>query len=443
MIGRPLSVLLISVASLASAQPAVQSPPSETLFRDVRVFDGKSTSLSGTTNVLVRGDRIAAIGPDAVGGSGATVIAGAGRTLMPGLIDVHAHVIMAELSQLALLTADPNFAQIAATRTAERMLMQGFTSVRDAGGPTFGLKQAIDAGIIPGPRIWPSGAIISQTSGHGDFRLPGEVPALPGALAYADRLGFTAVADSPDLVRQRVREQLRQGASQIKLTAGGGVTSLFDPLDVTQYSAEELRAAVDAAADWGTYVMVHAYTPRAIRRAVEAGVKSIEHGQLLDEDSVKLIAERDVWLSLQPFLDDEDANPQQGTAREKQKQMQNGTENAYRLAIKHRVKLAWGTDTLFAPGTVPRMNFKLTKLTRWFSPGEVLRIATGRNGELLALSGERSPYGRVGVIEAGALADVILVDGDPVANIRLIEDPARSFVVIMKNGMVVKDRTSS
>jgi imidazolonepropionase-like amidohydrolase len=281
--------------------------------------------------------------------------------------------------------------------------------------------------------------MVSQTSGHGDFRLPGEVPAEHGALAYADRMGVTAIADGVPLVQQRVREQLRAGASHIKLMAGGGVSSAFDPIDVTQYSPEELRAAVEAAADWGTYVTVHAYTPRAIRRAVEAGVKVIDHGQMVDEPTAKLMAERGVWWSLQPFLDDEDANPKTGAARLKQLAVSAGTETAYALARKYRIRTAWGTDTLHSPEGLLRMNHKLTKLARWYAPADVLRMATGDNGELLALSGERSPYGRVGIVAEGAMADLLLVEGDPIANLSLIEDPERNFRIIMKDGRIVKN----
>jgi imidazolonepropionase-like amidohydrolase len=185
--------------------------------------------------------------------------------------------------------------------------------------------------------------------------------------------------------------------------------------------------------------MVHVYNPRGIRRAIDAGAKSIEHGQLVDEPTARYMSEQGVWWSLQPLLDDEAANPKTGAARDRQRQTQAGTDNAYNLAKKYRIKIAWGTDTLFAPGAIPRMNFKVTKLTRWYAPGEVLRMVTGQNSELPAMSGARSPYGQVGIIEEGAMTDLILVDGDTVADIRLIEDPDRYFLVIMKDGRLYKD----
>lgn len=436
-----LRALLLALCLLVSPAVAQPAPPAAILFTNVRVFDGRGTTLSAPTSVLVRGNRIAAIGPAAAAAaSDATRIEGGGRTLMPGLIDAHAHIMMAELPEVALLASDIGFVNLAAAGTARTMLMRGFTSLRDLGGPSFGLKQAIDSGLTPGPRIWPSGAMVSQTSGHGDFRLPNEVPAVPGAIAYADRLGVTAIADGVPLVQQRVREQLRAGASQIKMMAGGGVSSKFDPLDVTQYSLEELKAGVEAAADWGTYVTVHAYTPRAIQRAIAAGVKVIDHGQLADEATARLMAEKGIWWSLQPFLDDEDANPKTGAARLKQEAVSAGTDNAYGLARRYRVKTAWGTDTLHSSKGVLRMNAKLAKMTRWYPSGEVLRMATGDNGELLMLSGERSPYaGPVGVVREGALADLLLVDGDPVADISLIEDPERNFRLIMKDGVIYKN----
>ena len=182
-------------------------------------------------------------------------------------------------------------------------LMRGFTTVRDMGGPAFGLKRAIDEGVVAGPRIYPSGAMITVTSGHGDFRQRIRNAAHDRRPAHPHRSGSAAamVADSPDEVRVRVREQLMQGAAQIKLTAGGGVASPHSPLDVTTFTEAELRAAVEAAENWGTYVTVHAYTPEAIQRAIAAGVKCIEHGHLMDEPTAQLMAEKGIWLSIQPF----------------------------------------------------------------------------------------------------------------------------------------------
>src|SRR5215813_12917381 len=239
-----------------------------------------------------------------------------------------------------------------------------------------------------------------------------------------------------------VREQLMQGASQIKLAVGGGVSSNYDPIDVTEYSLDEIKAAVGAAEDWGTYVTVHGYTPRAVRRAIEAGVKVIDHGQLLDEATIKLMAEKGVWLEIQPFLMDEDAIPTApGSENErKYQQVVDGTARAYTLAKTLGVKTAFGTDIQFNPKGTKRQAFYLPKLVKWYSPAEALKMATADNAELLALSGLRNPYpGKLGVVEEGALADLLLVDGDPLANIKLLEDPKKNLVVIMKNGQVFKN----
>ncbi|WP_416907110.1 MAG: amidohydrolase family protein [Polymorphobacter sp.] len=434
---------LATMALLVAAPAAAQSPP-ETLFRNVRVFNGTSPALSPPTDVLVRGNIIAAMGADARPAPGATVIEGQGRTLMPGLIDAHTHIMFASLPQLAALTADLGFMSIAAAREAEAMLMRGFTSIRDLGGPAFGLKRAVDAGLVPGPRIYPAGAMISQSGGHGDFRLPTEMPAAEGSMTYGERVGANAIADSPDLVRKRAREQLALGATQLKLMAGGGVASSYDPLDVTQYSVPELRAAVEAAQNWGTYVTVHAYTPRAIRQAIEAGVQCIDHGQLIDEPTAQLMAKNDTWLSLQPFIEGPGANsyPAGSPNAAKQREMFAGTDNAYALAKKYKLKVAWGTDTLFSPANARLQGAILAKMTRWYTPAETLIMATSTNARLLAMSGPRNPYpGALGVVEAGALADLLLVDGDPTTDLTLVTDPAKNFLVIMKDGRIYKNIT--
>jgi imidazolonepropionase-like amidohydrolase len=431
-------VLTMATMSLAQAQPAAPAPP-EILFRNVRVFDGKSAALSAPTSVLVRGNKIVSIG-EAAQSPTATVIDGGGRTLMPGLIDAHVHMMFNSLPQVAILTSDIGFVNLAAGKAATDMLMRGYTSVRDLGGPSFGLKKAIDTDLVAGPRIWPAGAMITQSGGHGDFRLPNELPAAPDAFSYSERVGAAEIADDAATVRKRVREQLALGASQIKLMAGGGVASSFDPLDVTQYTVEELRAAVQAAENWGTYVTVHAYTPRAVRQAIEAGVKCIDHGQLLDDATVKLMAEKGIWWSLQPFTDDKPSPYPEGSPnRVKQLTMFSGTDTAYQLAKKYRVKTAWGTDILFNPSNLAGQTHQLTKMVTWYTPAELLKMATADNAALLALSGERSPYlGKLGVIEPGALADLLLVDGDPIANINLLEDSSKNLVVIMKDGKIYK-----
>ena len=249
------------------------------------------------------------------------------------------------------------------------------------------------------------------------------------------------VADSPDMVRQRVREQLMLGASQIKLTAGGGVSSPHSPLDVSTFTLEELKAAVDAAGNWGTYVAVHAYTPVAVRRSIDAGVKVIEHAHLIDDDTAKYMAEKQVWLSTQPFLAEEGSTFQPGSLNYiKQRSVMNGTEVLMNLVRKYNIKTAWGTDILFSAEKARRQNAMLAAMTRWFTPAETLRMATSTNGELLALSGLRSPYdGRLGVIEAGALADMLLVEGDPLSDISVIEDPDKNFRVIIKDGKIFKN----
>ena len=435
-----LDVLVMGLA-FASTQVLAQAPTSAVLFEDVRVFDG-SDRLSAPSSVLVVGNTIQSVSTEPIAAPAGTLrIAGAGRTLMPGLIDAHTHIMFSTGSQIVVLTSDIGYINVAAVKAANDMLMRGFTSIRDLGGPVFGLKRGIDLGLVPGPRIWPSGAFVSQSGGHGDFRLPNELPAPPGHHSYSERVGAAAIADSPDIVRQRVREQLALGASQIKLMAGGGVASSFDPLDVTQYSVAELRAAVEAAENWGTYVTVHAYTPRAVRQAIEAGVTCIDHGQLLDDDTARLMAEKGVWWSLQPFLDDRPSPFPEGSAnRRKQLEMFGGTDAAYALAKKHKIKTAWGTDILFDATVAASQGFALAKMTRWYTPAEVLKMATMNNADLLALSGLRSPYeGRIGVVREGALADLLLVDGNPIEDIRLIEDPAKNFLVIMKDGRIYKN----
>jgi len=406
------------------------------------LFDGRSEGLRGGLRLLVEGNRIKSIAnSDLAPPEGAQMIDCGGRTMMPGLIDAHWHTIFAALPVPALLSADIGYVFLAASAEAERTLMRGFTTVRDVGGPSFALKQAIDDGLVTGPRIYPSGAVITTTGGHGDLRFLSDLPRSPGGpLSYLERMGSTNIADSADEVRLRVREQLLQGASQIKLVGGGGVASPRTTLDMFTFSEPEFRAGVEAAADRNTYVAVHAYPPAQIQRAIAAGVQCIEHGHLMDEATAKLMAEKDVWLSTQPFVSEEDNAPMTGQSRVNLLQVIAGTNSVYALAKEHKIKTAFGTDLLFSNKVTERQGFMLTHLTRWYDNADVLKMVTSVNAELLAMSGPRNPYqGKLGVIEEGAFADLLVVDGNPLDDIMLVARPDTNLMVIMKDGQLYKN----
>jgi imidazolonepropionase-like amidohydrolase len=438
-----LALIAVGLASAARAQGDPSANSSATLFQNVRIFDGKGASLSAPSYVLVRGNIIERISTTPITADpGVTVIAGNGRTLMPGLIDAHWHAMLIRPNPAQAIAGDVGYNNIAAAVEATDTLMRGFTTVRDVGGPVFGLKNAIDSGLVAGPRIYPSGAMITTTSGHGDFRQLSELPrTVGGPLSRMEQIGGSMVADSPDEVRLRVREQLMQGASQIKLTAGGGVSSPFSPIDASTFTEPELRAAVEAAENWGTYVTVHAFTSAAIQRAIAAGVKCIEHGFLMDEATAKLIAAKGIWLSLQPLPEAlREGFPEGSVQRAKADEVWPGIARTYELAKKYKIKTAWGTDVLFSQELAQQQGAILASLVRWYSPASALAMATSTNAELLALSGKRSPYaGKLGVVEQGALADLLLIDGNPLENIDLIAAPAKNFKVIMKDGRVYKN----
>ncbi|PRY86520.1 metal-dependent hydrolase family protein [Mongoliibacter ruber] len=411
------------------------------IFQNVRIFDSKSGKLTAPQSVIIEGEKIKSISISTADTDGAKLIDGTGKTLIPGLIDVHVHMTFGALTMKEMMSPMMSEGVILDKigGNAERMLMRGFTSVRDAGGPIFPLKTGIDNGKLSGPRIWPSGATISQTAGHGDFRTPDEKSRrFFGEPSRAERFNATFIADGRAEVLTAVRENLRFGASQIKLMAGGGTSSAYDPVDVTQYTFDEMRAAVEAAEDWGTYVMVHAYTPRAIRRAIDAGVKCIEHGQLLDEKTLRYAAKKKVWLSTQMLVEN---TPNMDAQRiEKRKPVLEGQSKVWPMAKKLKLKLAWGTDFLFEPELNDRQNEFILKLQPWFSNAEILKMVTHDNAELLQLSGLRSPYqGKLGVVEEGAFADLILVDGDPLTDLSLIGNPTEKFLVIIKDGKIYKN----
>lgn len=436
-----LSCLLILCVLLVEAQDAKKK--NIVLITNATIFDGQNEKLAEGMSVLVEGNKISEIAKTIQTPEDAQIINAKGKVLMPGLIDAHWHSMFAYLSQAELLTSSVGFINIAAANGAGKTLMRGFTTVREAGGNAFGVKKAIDQGMISGPRIYPSGAAISQTSGHFDYRGPNDVPAnTTDPLTYLERNSIIMVADGVPEVMKRVREQLRLGATQIKLAAGGGVASNYDPIDVAEYTYEELKAAVDVAKTWNTYVMVHVFTDAGAQAALKAGVISIEHGNLMTDETFRMMAEKGAWFSMQPIFNDEDAIPfPEGSPNQaKFIQVTNGTSKGIELAKKYGVKTAFGTDIILDPLLAEKQGKLLAKLKGWYTPYEILKMATHDNAQLIKLCGPRDPYpGELGVIKEGALADLILVDGNPLENIDLVADPENNFVLIMKNGKIYKN----
>ncbi len=411
------------------------------LVKNVRIFDGL-TDHHFPGHVLVEGDKIAAVETSPIAEDADTVVIdGADRVLMPGMTDAHVHLIGMANTYIDMMMASQSELIARTLVGAKDTLLRGFTTVRDMAGDTAGIKKVIDSAPALGPRIYPSQAAISQTAGHGDFGFVYEHPtALGGEPSRAEQIGMMRVADGETRVLAAVREQLRQGASQVKLMAGGGVASPYDPLYTMQFTPRELRAAVDAAHDYGTYVATHVYTVAGIHRAVDAGVKSIEHGHLADEPTIAMLAERDIWLSTQPFAEHDHNFPSPENA-EKNREICTGTDHLYTWARKHGVKTAWGTDLLFEPELVRKQNEMATRLGDYFTNIEALKMVTSVNASLFRLSGERDPYkaARLGEISVGAWADMLLVNGDPTSDLSVLADPGKNLALIVKDGSVVKN----
>lgn len=438
------AALMFASVPTAAQQPAITAPAQPiTLFTNVHVFDGVNEKRIENANVLIEGNLIKQISTAKIDAPGATTIDGAGRTLMPGLIDAHWHTMLNFWPISKVFNANFGYLSIAAAKASRDTLLRGFTTVRDVGGNCFGVKNAIDAGLAEGPRIYPSGPYIGQTSGHGDFRGPNDVPENPGSpLDYQQRVGHTLIADGVPEVIKRTREALRMGASQIKVMGGGGVSSLYDPLDVTEYTFEEMKATVDVAKTWNTYVAVHVNTKEAVKQWVEAGAMSMEHGFFIDDDIAKLMAAKGVWWSMQPMdVTGEDAFAfESPISTAKYVEVVAGLDKVVSLAKKYKIKTAFGTDLLFDSQLAAKQGKFLAKLKKWYSPYEALKMATYDNAQLLALSGPRNPYPReLGVVKEGAYADLLLVDGNPLDNLDLVAEPDKNFIVIMKDGKIYKN----
>jgi imidazolonepropionase-like amidohydrolase len=463
MCSRPFIIATLLLASLLSVPMLAQdSTPQQTLFNNVMIFDGINDELMAG-NVLVEGSMIKQVSTDAISASRARTIDGGGGTLMPGLIDGHAHFMINAHFDTVEKNMDLTDLAYRATLVAKRALMDGFTSVRDMGGPTFGLMRNINQGIIIGPKIYPSGTFISQTSGHGDFRDRADAGFSPLSAwdkSNFEQFGIGAVADGVPEVLKAVRTNLRNGATQIKIMAGGGGSSRFDPIDTTQYSKEETCAAVEAAADWGTYVSAHVFNDRAMNRLMDCGAKSFDHGFFMSEKTMKRIAREGLFVvpqmwGISPDLARNPLMPKDKLPMVAALQKQYG-DFGQRL-IKNKVKVVFASDYVgvFADAERAR-RYELYWRTQAFGSNfEVLKQLTSTAGELLALSGPRNPYtasGRSGVIEEGAAADILLVEGNPLEDIFVLGantqwfdadpewKPIDTLKVIMKDGVIYKNQ---
>ncbi len=408
------------------------------LFENVRIFDGTGDP-ARSGHVLVKDGLIEDVSSSPIDPpAGATVIRGNGRMLTPGFIDLHSHLTGHVPSGLE--GRDPVVQGAFAAKVASYYLDHGFTTLRDAGGTTPALARAFDSGEIEGPRLFASGAFISQTAGHGDARERHEPhPFLEGGSPY--HLGRAAIiADGVDQTLAAVRENLKNGATQIKIMGGGGVMSEFDPIHTLQPSPAEIRAAVQAAGDWVTYVLAHAYTSEAVTRLVENGVRCIEHGLLIDDATAKLVKDNDVTISTQlvifrtlgemPGLSDNN--------REKAALVLEGQENLIRLIKKYDIRTGFGTDLINS--AYKKLPEEFSERANYWTAAEVLHQATAESAEVIRMSGKLNRQGLFGEIRPGWNADLVLFNEDPLEDISVIERPDQAIALVMLDGAIVRDR---
>jgi imidazolonepropionase-like amidohydrolase len=405
------------------------------LFENARLLDVDAGSARPGHSVLVENDRIAGVETGPIAAEGAQRIDVGGRVLMPGLIDAHVHAAITTLNLAAMQERPVSLLAQEARGILERMLLRGFTSVRDAGGADWGLAEAVERGLIRGPRIFFSGRVLSQTGGHGDFRSRMDTPNVCACGAHTS--GFSHVVDGVASVRRAAREELRRGATQLKIMASGGVASPTDAVTNLQYSSDEMRAAVEEAEAFGTYAMAHAYTPAAVSRAVRAGVRTIEHGNLIDAATAELMAERGAFLvpTLVTYFKLEELGRKLGfpaVSQRKVKDVLDAGLASLGLARSAGVRMGFGTDLLGETHEHQSEEFAIR--AKVLPPAEVIRQATRENAEILGRKGE------LGVIAPGAIADLLVVDGDPLADLSVLADPESGLSLILKAGEIVRNR---
>ena len=438
-------VMVLSLLELAFTMPAMAQeakPVSKVLITNAKILDSNKGTIAEGMSLLVEGNKISKIAKSIPAPDGATVIDAKGRTLTPGLIDAHVH-LMWNMGEVQLAYSSPDYIAALTLAEAKATLMRGYTSVRDTAGQVLGVKKAIDQGFFEGPRIWGCEAGIGMTAGHIDLRQYSQQPRLLGGPEWTayEAMGVAVLADGVPEALAAARLQMRKGAAFLKTFTSGAVSGLYDPLDITEGSFDEIKAIVDEAKRWNTYVAIHSYNDAGTQLGLRAGAMSVEHANLLTEETLKLIAEKGAFLSTQTGVYLQPA-PSGWTEdqKAKQKQAADGLDSLFTLAKKYKVKIALGTDLVASMEAKKLQAFELTNRLKWFTPAEILKQATVNNAELLSWSGPRNPYpGKLGVIEEGALADLLLVDGNPLENLKLFNEPEKNLLVIMKDGKIFKN----
>lgn len=439
LVSLTLAVAMLCMPLMANAQ---DEAPAQMLFTNVHIFDGVNEErMAG--NVLVEGNLIKQVSAEAIDAPGATVIDGDGRTLMPGLIDMHTHTGLKRGVPDHEFMWDGQATGAMAHETMMQYIDMGYTTMRDICAGSLGVARAIAAGALKGPRLYSGGACLGATSGHSDW---GPVTNLQHEPSNHERMGNVVIADGPRAVADAARTNFRGGATVLKVFVGGGVASQYDPLEAITYEEEEIAAAVRIAEDFGSYVCIHAYSTAAVNRALDAGVKCVEHGFLIDEKTVKRMKRDGIVLSAQAFMSyTAFANPAgiPGFTEEsirKGLQVHEGADQMFKWAAKHELEIFAGSD-MFTYDLIPQATKNLTDLETWFTPVQVLRMATSTAGKWLMKTGPKNPYkqGPLGVIEKGAYADIILVNGDPTAGVDVLLDHENNIPFVMKDGDVYKN----
>jgi imidazolonepropionase-like amidohydrolase len=406
------------------------------LFKNAKLLDPHADALQGGVSVLVEGETIREVSAKPIKARNADVIDCKGRTLMPGLIDCHVHVMLSEVNIRYLEAIPLTMMTVRAASLMRAMIDRGFTTVRDTGGADWGMRDGVAQGYLPGPRMFIAGRALGPTGGHSDARRRTDTGI--GACRCCNAMSFCLeVVDGADAVRAAVREQLRQGVDQIKIMVSGGVASPYDPLDSRQFSLEEIAAAVEEAEAFGRYTQAHAYTPDAITRAVSQGVRTVEHGNLIDEKSARLMKERGAYLvaNLVAYHAMKERAKEFGMSPEmlaKNELVIDGGLKSLEICKRAGVPVGYGSDLLGQLQVDQSREFLLRRDV--LSPIEIIRQATLVGAEIVRMPG------KLGVVQPGAFADILVVDGDPIKKLELLTGQGENFSVIMKAGRFHKNR---